>query len=79
MYNKSVYVPVHDVLYAGCERVSHTFDLLSQKASLKTRSTTSLLHHLTAAICALCVSGMTALVIFPFDWPSHNVISVAAV
>lgn len=37
------------------------------------------LHHLTTAICALCVSGMTALVIFPFDWPSHNVISVAAV
>lgn len=26
-----------------------------------------------------CVSTVTALIIFPFDWPLHNVISVAAV
>lgn len=46
---------------------------------LKSQRTTPLLHYLTTVICALCVSSMTALVIFPFDWPWHNVISVAAV
>lgn len=55
-YYKVVYVPLRDILYVGCERLSYTSDPVSQNASLKSPE-----HHLSPPpsdryhLCIVCV------------------------